>query len=247
MLSIKRKLSSKSGASMLLAMVFLMFCLFIGGSVLAAATANGSRVEHLKNDQQAYLSQRSAMLLMADLLTGKNGKELQVMVTDVTKDNGTDDPTRTVTITCPALAVSEEPSYLQKLVFGIVAKKYTALFPLPEGSSVKFASNLKNPSIPSQSFEEACSGSITATLSFSSAENPQEAESFSYKFAQTDLTLTITSESGSIKLIMDGSISESNENIVTVGNITTTTKTTVIRWSKPVIEKGEAVLEGGAK
>lgn len=61
------KLRSKSGASMILAMVFMLFCMFIGGSVLAAASANGYRVAHL-SDQQQYLDERSAALLTADEL-----------------------------------------------------------------------------------------------------------------------------------------------------------------------------------
>lgn len=62
---IKRKLHSKRGASLLIAMVYLIFAVFIGGSVLAAASANGYRIEHL-SDQQDYLNQRSAALLLAE-------------------------------------------------------------------------------------------------------------------------------------------------------------------------------------
>ena len=62
---IKHKLQSKRGASLLIAMVYLIFAVFIGGSVLAAASANGYRIEHL-SDQQDYLDQRSAAMLLAD-------------------------------------------------------------------------------------------------------------------------------------------------------------------------------------
>ena len=62
---IKHKLQSKQGASLLIAMVYLIFAVFIGGSVLAAASANGYRIEHL-SDQQDYLDQRSAAMLLAD-------------------------------------------------------------------------------------------------------------------------------------------------------------------------------------
>lgn len=65
--NIKNKLRSKSGASMLIAMVFMLFCLFVGGVVLAAASANGYRVAHL-SDQQDFLSQRSAGLLLSDMI-----------------------------------------------------------------------------------------------------------------------------------------------------------------------------------
>ena len=62
---IKNKLHSKRGASLLIAMVYMIFAVFIGGSVLAAASANGYRIEHL-SDQQDYLNQRSAALLLAE-------------------------------------------------------------------------------------------------------------------------------------------------------------------------------------
>lgn len=64
---ISRKLRSNSGASMILALVFMLFCMFVGGTVLAAASANGYRVAHL-SDQQQYLDERSAAFLTAEEL-----------------------------------------------------------------------------------------------------------------------------------------------------------------------------------
>lgn len=260
MLSIKRKLRSQRGASMLLAMVFLMFCLFIGGSVLAAATANGSRVEHLKNDQQDYLSQRSAMLLMSELLVGKDGKELQVMITDVTKvttpaDGSEATTDRTVTISCPTLDADATPTAVQKMLFTASALNYLndANTPTPEkpltADDFTFSKNVGITTVPS---EGGLTGTITVALSVASGEAGGTATTIpdlplSYTISETDLTLTVTGTSSSIRLVMDGSIGEGNENTVTVGNTTTTTKTTVVRWSKPVIEKGEvAPTEGGA-
>lgn len=64
---ISHKLRSNSGASMILALVFMLFCMFVGGTVLAAASANGYRVAHL-SDQQQYLDERSAAFLTAQEL-----------------------------------------------------------------------------------------------------------------------------------------------------------------------------------
>ena len=69
---ISRKLKSSSGASIIIALVFMLFCTFVGGSVLAAASANGYRVKSL-SEQQIYLNQRSAALLAADELTPAAG------------------------------------------------------------------------------------------------------------------------------------------------------------------------------
>ena len=79
MLTLKQKLHSQRGASMLMAMIFLMFCLLIGGFVLSAATANSSRIEHLVNDQQDYLNQRSALTIMADMLTPPSENKLEIV------------------------------------------------------------------------------------------------------------------------------------------------------------------------
>lgn len=78
---ISRKLRSQSGATMLIALMFMMFCLFVGGSVLASASANGYRVAHL-SDQQDFLNQRSAALLLADEIDG-NGDTPTLRITDV--------------------------------------------------------------------------------------------------------------------------------------------------------------------
>lgn len=81
---IMRKLRSRNGASMLLALVFLLFCTFVGGSVLVSATSNAYRVAHL-SDQQDYLNERSAALLMSDELYVEEDKRLQLNVVESVK------------------------------------------------------------------------------------------------------------------------------------------------------------------
>lgn len=83
---VMRKLKSKRGASMLLAMMFMAFCVFVGGSVLSAAAANGSRVAKQAKDQQAYLSQRSAAIVIADELKGHPDDQLQMTVVEKTTE-----------------------------------------------------------------------------------------------------------------------------------------------------------------
>lgn len=76
------KLRSQNGASMILAMVFMLFCLFVGGSVLAAAAENGYRVEHL-SDQQQYLNERSAALLIRDQLSPEGSNPLRLTIYEI--------------------------------------------------------------------------------------------------------------------------------------------------------------------
>lgn len=81
MRNIKRKLRSRAGASMILALMFLLFCSFVGGSVLVSATANAYRVAHLQ-EQQDFLNQRSAALLLAEELRLAPGEDLRIKVID---------------------------------------------------------------------------------------------------------------------------------------------------------------------
>ncbi len=79
--NLKRKLRSRAGESMLLALVFLMFCSFVGSTVLVSATANAYRVKHL-SDQQEQLTERSTALLLTDELQLNDGERLQMNVAD---------------------------------------------------------------------------------------------------------------------------------------------------------------------
>ena len=81
MKNIKKKLRSRVGSSLILAMVFMLFCSFVGGSVLASATANAQRVAQMA-EQQDFLLERSAALLASDhLQLGKN-EFLRLSITD---------------------------------------------------------------------------------------------------------------------------------------------------------------------
>lgn len=81
---ISRKLRAKTGASMLIALLFLMFCLFVGSSVLASATANSRRTAQ-NTVQQEFLSQRSAAMLMAEEIDGPFGIGLELTIADTVR------------------------------------------------------------------------------------------------------------------------------------------------------------------
>lgn len=81
MKKIHNKLRSRVGASMILAMVFMLFCAFIGGSVLASATANAQRVAQMA-EQQDFMLERSAALLLSDQLQLDDGDYLRLTVVD---------------------------------------------------------------------------------------------------------------------------------------------------------------------
>ena len=84
MSKLQRKLRSRTGASMLLALVFLLFCSFIGSTVLVSATATAYRVAQVA-EQQDFLNQRSAALLLGDELQLEPGQQFRLSVVDAYK------------------------------------------------------------------------------------------------------------------------------------------------------------------
>ena len=60
------KLNSRRGASILLALVFVLTCVMVGISVLSAAASNAGRTHSNHEEQQLYLSLSSALQLVAD-------------------------------------------------------------------------------------------------------------------------------------------------------------------------------------
>ncbi len=60
------KLNSRRGASILLALVFVLACVMVGVSILSAAASNAGRTRSNHAEQQLYLSLSSALQLVAD-------------------------------------------------------------------------------------------------------------------------------------------------------------------------------------
>ena len=249
MKKLKNKLSSKSGASMLLALVFLMFCMFVGGSVLAAATANGSRAARQKENQQAYLSQRSASLLLADLLKGDENSAMQLTIKYV------DDGTKTVTFMAHG---SEVKTNMQRLMYELAIAKYmkennitftgnNAVF--PKYVNFNFPKNITSTNYAFS--DPGSTGSITISIPLS--ENKTEtitawysADSdgdFSIGYTNPgedkektaeELTPAVAQGHSYVTIAMKCYYDEGKA--VTVNGVTT--KTSIIRWDDPVIEKG---------
>lgn len=83
-----KKLNSRAGSTMIIALMFMLICVFVGGSVLVSATVNSGRLSGLRRDSQAVLNQRSiASVFVNKLKEGKNG-ELGLKVDLYTDDAG---------------------------------------------------------------------------------------------------------------------------------------------------------------
>ena len=66
--SLKRKWNSCRGASILLALLFLLVCVMAGTSVLMAAASNAGKIRSNKEEQQMYFTLISAVNLLCDEL-----------------------------------------------------------------------------------------------------------------------------------------------------------------------------------
>lgn len=126
MQSLKEKLHSAKGSSLLIVMVYFLLCLFVGGVVLTAATANGGRLAAMKADHQANYAQRSAAMVVQDELKDKTTSlviDKITTTTRVTSTNGATTVSETVTY---ALEISGQDgtSMLQNIIQQAAAKVY---------------------------------------------------------------------------------------------------------------------------
>ncbi len=165
---------------MILVLVFLLFCTFIGGSVLAVASANGARARHLSEEEQQFLNQRSAVSLMQDALTKeytvKDGTEtkkitppqpilsIDVITTTkqpvkITQGGGVVNdgaPTKSITFVCKAEKSDYAKPALQRLVYESAVLRVLDMYnySATNGDSVKLENLVFMP----------LSGSVSVTL-----------------------------------------------------------------------------------
>ena len=66
--ALKKKWNSCQGASILLALLFLLVCMMVGTSVLMAADSNMGKIRSNKEEEQRYFTLSSAMTLLCDEL-----------------------------------------------------------------------------------------------------------------------------------------------------------------------------------
>lgn len=255
---ISQKLKSRRGASLILAMVFMLMCLFVGGSVLAAATANGGRVADMTSNQQTYLSQRSAALLMADMLEGDGNSNLQLTIKKVSVPSG-DGTSENITITysLPNLSAGQTYNTLQRILVENAVRKYRIAqglgnsepdnegcynFSFTGVNNDHYAINspLYGPNNASGSFTvttTAQNSSIQPESTIVYFESPALVGNTPLESEHFDMLFHFGAGT-QVSLHVNATYSEGKPVEVIQGTTTTTTTTTVIRWDDPVIEKG---------
>lgn len=126
MQSLKEKLHSAKGSSLLIVMVYFLLCLFVGGVVLTAATANGGRLAAMKADHQANYAQRSAAMVVQDELKDKTTSlviDKITTTTRVTSTNGATTVSETVTYELK-ISGQDGASLLENIIQQAAAKVY---------------------------------------------------------------------------------------------------------------------------
>lgn len=67
--TLRKKWNSSRGASILMALLFLLVCMMVGASILMAAVSNAGKLKSNREEQQKYLTLSSALNLICDELT----------------------------------------------------------------------------------------------------------------------------------------------------------------------------------
>ena len=70
---VREKLHSRTGASLLIALLFFLVAMTVGAVVLTAASANAGRVQKSRQEQQNYLAVASAAELVKEDFVGSPG------------------------------------------------------------------------------------------------------------------------------------------------------------------------------
>ncbi len=228
---VRAKLRSSSGASMLIALSFLLLCLTVGAVVLTAASSNAGRMAHAQSSQQAYLTVSSAAGLLRDELDGLTFTAGEWRSVD-SYDGGVSVGAITPQVS-PAGGLNELAGTFARQIFEADTVYLSPKFPLSDGASL---------SVEAPGFERvgavlSIAGDYTLTLKLSLTSDP----------GMYPLTLTMPA------VIQDSTADDvSYYNITVIEDvegvptevtytyqITTSTRTVTAVWGSGIISKGD--------
>lgn len=242
---IRKRLSDRAGASIILAMVFFLICFFVGGTVLTAATANGGRLKNMKTNRQEYLSERSAALLLQEMLPGANKKLTIVnrVVTNTTTSivGGATNVTVTKSYNITATAPTGAKDEIQYVPYEATLWNYIENLPaVGGGTNIEGLTNFTFGSHASAvGSYAAASNTIKITANGETVEGTYDCSAGN----STPLG-TFRVDFDQLSLIMRASSSETKtvaEEVRPGGVVVRTeTITTTIQWDAPIIVKGGA-------
>ena len=232
-----RKLRQRTGASMIIALVFLLFCVFIGGSVLASATANSARMQRKAEDDQEYLTLRSAASLLIDELrpSFRNGTQMSVLH-DVSESFSSDEDADPVATTSVAYSLTDNRTELRELAYLCAACQYCSSRGL-SADDTDFSDFTRFNRDPRM---------VTDVMTANSSAQPQSDFTLTLKLGETDYPLTarMTCNSSydiSVFFLTDnGEVSDKLHIEMNASYLDDTDDLLNVIWEAPVIVKGGA-------
>lgn len=229
------KLRQRTGASMLIALVFMLFCIFIGGSVLAAATANSARMQRKVDDDQEYLTLRSAAALLIDELrrTTRSGTQMSVLL-DTSETFSDDEDADPVLKTTVAYALTDNRNELRELAYLCAACKYCSTHGLSADDTdfSDFTRFNRDPILITPALADGSStrSDFTLTLALDSTDHPLTAS----MVCENDYDISV------FFLTDDGEISDKLHIEMNTSYFDDTDELLNVIWEAPVIVKGGA-------
>lgn len=227
---IARKLSSRRGASVLIALLLFLVCAFVGAAVLTAAYHNASRTSAIRQEQQTYLSVASAAELLKDELVGQSVVWNHVVTGYYTEsvDSG-GKPTGQYVLTSTSDAWEAECDYT-----GLLKTISQEVLEVLQGEHTRAGkAHSLSISLPEYPQLETVSGSLT--LSATETEAYRITILLSDQNGGNELEVTLNAATG---------VATQTAGSMEAGAIAVTTKTTVA-WNNAVIRLTSIPTEGG--
>lgn len=240
MKSIRKRLQSRTGASIIIAMAFFLIAFFVGSTVLAAATANGGRLKDMKAHRQEFLKERSAALLLKEQL--QSAPQLTITNTETTVTDYTTQPTQVNVTTSVEINGTYDAGCndLQKVMYQAVMNQSVKEYKKNLGGAESMMT-VKLQGIDSSTdamYPEK--GKIAVNVNgepidgeYSCSVNEKNGKviAFQVKFSQVTLWVSVNATTGSKVLTSEG-------------NTRHTAQEVNFYWSEPVIVKGGSNEKG---
>ena len=252
--SLRRRLVSRRGASIIIALVFFLICAFVGGTVLAAATANGGRIGTRKTAQQDFFSQRSAAQLLQEQFTA-NGSNVLIVTktTTVVSKTATTGTVYDTPVVALNFSAPDGASGISRVLYQAAVRQYLAQN-VSSGITLTFRNFKFGGSAEPTSVSGFCplSGTLAVTLKDSSGASLSQLAS-SYAMGADSASpyafdVLFGDGSSQMALSLPATVQQTNPSpsITTdyyydyYQTTTVTASVTTISWGDPVIAKGDA-------
>lgn len=243
--AIRQKLNRSTGASMLLALLFFLACMTVGAVVLTAAATNTGRIARNRQAQQTYLAAASAARLIAEDLDGQSftGTYRKIVTeTEIPPQKAPDGSVTPGYLQTDTRFLADPPSLQNGRLLLPAESDLSALYrsalPPETGLTLPPPTDISLPLRVTVPAESGTFPPVEGTLSIQTGSGSAPLyTATAVIFALLEdgsrsdaMTITLTAQIHS-DAVTQRSVSEN----VTV---TTTTYTTAVTWSDPVIVKG---------